>query len=81
MAPAANTGKSRKLALADSDPESDGYEERLHNAGAARVRLREVDSAPPSNHTTRRSHPPPPPRHKKPATNAAKPSLSPTSAP
>lgn len=47
MAPAANTGKSRKLALADSDPESDGYEERLHNAGAARVRLREVDSAPP----------------------------------
>lgn len=46
MAPAANTGKSRKLALADSDQESDGYEEKLREAGAARVRLREVQLTP-----------------------------------
>lgn len=45
MAPAANTGKSRKLALADSDPENDTYQEKLEEAVAARVRLREVDAS------------------------------------
>lgn len=40
MAPAANTAKTRKAAGQDSD--SDGYQGRLEEAEAARIRLRKV---------------------------------------
>jgi hypothetical protein len=64
MAPAANTGKSRKLALlADSDYESEAYQEKLEEAEAARNRLRKVDHPIPINHAARSvTHPTPPPQ-------------------
>ncbi|KAK3362254.1 hypothetical protein B0T25DRAFT_512500 [Lasiosphaeria hispida] len=46
MAPAANTVKTRKapgsVNLANSDSDSDGYQERLMEAEAARIRLRKA---------------------------------------